>query len=210
MRDDGFTLLELLVALAVFAVMSVMAYEGLQAMLDSQGLVRQESERLAGLQKAFVMLGRDVVQAAPRSVRDEYEDPLPAMFWQDLDPLEPGIEFTRNGWRNPGGMPGRSSLQRVAYHLVDGSLERWRWPVLDRAIDSVPIRQEVLSGVRGFSVAFLDDQGQWLDGWPAGDLDENPALLTLLPRAVRFVVDVEGWGVIERQYVLVGPGGGKP
>ena len=71
-RQRGFTLLELLVALAIFALVSVMAYGGLASVLDQQFATDEIAGQLARLQKTYLLLQRDFEQLVPRPVRDEY------------------------------------------------------------------------------------------------------------------------------------------
>ena len=91
-------------------------------------------ERLGELQRAMQLMQRDVLEIAPRSVRDEMGDALPAMrIGTDV-----ALELTRSGWSNPLGQR-RSELQRVAYVARDDTLYRYYWNVLDRAEDTQPV-----------------------------------------------------------------------
>ena len=99
----GFTLLELLVALAVFAIMSIAAYSGLSNVLFTRAAVETENRRLAMTQLAFHRLGQDLEQVIPRSVRDEYGEPEPALRGNIQD--SEALLFTRAGWDNPLGQP---------------------------------------------------------------------------------------------------------
>jgi len=107
----GFTLLELLVALTVFAVISVMAYSGLNTVITARLQIKQQAEQLANLQQIFIKLGRDIEQIVQRPIRNQYGDEE-----SHIKGTLQQIEFTRSGWRNPA-QQNRSSLQRVAYHL---------------------------------------------------------------------------------------------
>ncbi|NJN45980.1 MAG: type II secretion system minor pseudopilin GspJ [Candidatus Competibacteraceae bacterium] len=71
-RQAGFTLLELLVALAVFAILSVMAYGGLRSVLFAEAAIEAEAQRLAQVQMAFHLLEQDITQIVSRSIRDEF------------------------------------------------------------------------------------------------------------------------------------------
>lgn len=191
----GFTLLELLVALAIFAVLGVTAYAGLDTVLNARDRIDAKSEQLGRLQMLFVVIGRDLVQATDRGVRDNYGDPLPALFGSDA-----GLEFTRAGWRNPAGLP-RSQLQRVAYALTDGSLTRASWDVLDRAQDSAPHTTVLLGDVTALELRYLDEAGGWHSDWPAQGSSGTTAAL---PRAVEVTVEVKGWDRIMRLFPLAG------
>lgn len=200
-RYKGFTLLELLVAMAIFSVMSVMAYSGLRSMIDTREHVEKEAKQLAELQMAFTFLGRDVQQALARKVRDESGEFLSAMVWDDV--FEPYMEFTKKGYHNPTGRP-RSNLQRVKYQLADGELRKYTWAVLDRAPGSEPFSRLILSGVETFSAEFLDEMGQWHTKWPVNPLggEISPQHREKLAKAVRISLDVKGWGRIQRLFLV--------
>ncbi|MBI5450369.1 MAG: type II secretion system minor pseudopilin GspJ [Gammaproteobacteria bacterium] len=189
--ERGFTLLELIVATAIFAVLAALSWRGLQTVLENRQRIELQAERLGQLQVLMVTLERDIEQAVSRPVRDRYGDTLPA-----LQGGSGGLELTRSGWVNPSGQP-RSELQRVAFHLEQGHLVRSGWTVLDRAQDSEPFAIDMLGGVKTVSLRFLDDSRQWRTSWPppqqyAGD-SAGP-----LPRAVELTMELDDWGVMTR------------
>ena len=104
--QHGFTLIELMIALAIFAVLSAMTYGGLRAVLNARNQSDQQAERLATLQTALVIMGRDIEQATPRSIRDVGNGGQPAMMGGGNNTASVSgsmLEFTRTGWRNPAG-----------------------------------------------------------------------------------------------------------
>ncbi len=194
----GFTLLEMLVAIAIFALVAIMAHTGLRSVLNNRLHVEQQADRLQQLQLAITLIGRDLVQAVPRPIRDEFGDRQPAL--QGGGSFGEGrLELTHAGWRNPAGQP-RSELQRVAYRLGEEGLERWSWQVLDRAQDSEPYRALLLDGVDELSFRFMDEQRQWHDHWPVEALEGD---LARLPRAIEVILQLDGRGTIRRLWPLV-------
>jgi len=190
---QGFTLIELLVALLIFVLLAVMSYGGLRTVLDSQQSFERHNDRLAELQILFMMMGRDIEQTVNRPVRDSFGDPAAALVGADQ-----GLELTRAGRRNPGGMV-RSQLQRVGWFLDNGELQRQTWAVLDRAQDSEPVTHVLAEQVRSMGLRFLDGQGQWHNAWPATTGNNNnkqPAL----PEAVEVNVELEDWGMVTRLF----------
>ena len=161
-RAAGFTLLELVVVLAIFAVLSMMAYGGLSAMLTGRAKVAESLERTAALQQGYLRLRNDFQQLRARTARDGYGETQPALIVQP----DGSVEFTRSGWRNPLSQP-RSALERVAYQFDEGRLLRRSWRVLDRAQESEPVEVAVLDQVDDAEWRFLDAKLEWHDAWPA-------------------------------------------
>jgi general secretion pathway protein J len=191
-RTRGFTLLEVLVAVAIFAVVGVMAYGGLQAVLTQQVIARENADRFREIQFAVQQLSRDLYQLHPRPVREEIGDGARSAMLADVRNRYP-VEFTRGGWSNPLGQP-RAAVQRVAYELDDERLMRLHWFVPDRTLAEQPVEREILSGVREFRLRFFS-AGGWSDEWPPGLGGQDPALL---PTAIEFTIELEDWGEIRR------------
>jgi len=198
----GFTLLELLVALAVFAIMATAAYSGLSNVLATRAALETQGRRLASVQLAVFRLEQDSDEPAPRAVRDEYGDFQNALLGGEL--AADRLILTRAGWDNPLGQP-RATLQRVAYRLRDGRLWRLYWEVLDRGGLSEPRETLLLERVREFRVRFLQTK-EWLKEWPplASDEDHARKIREALPRAIEISLTLEDWGEITRLLLLPG------
>ncbi len=204
----GFTLLELLVAMAVFAIMAIAAYSGLRNVLFTRAAVETENRRLAMVQLAVFRLEQDLTQIVPRGVRDEYGDPQPALRGNIQD--SEVLLFTRAGWDNPLGQ-SRATLQRVAYRLRDGRLWRLYWDVLDRGGLAEPREIMLVDRVRDLRLRFLDEDDAWRNDWPppadqaTGPDDQARKLIPdPLPRAVEISLTLEDWGEIIRLLPLPG------
>ncbi len=196
----GFTLLELLIAIALFALLGLATYRMLEAVMRSDEVVRAQEIQLRELGRAMWSLERDLVQAVPRPVRDGYGDEQNAFIGQSSG-AEDGVslEFTRSGWRNPTGMR-RANLQRVRWRLAGDRLERLYWVVLDRDVDSEPRVQPVLDNVLALRLRYLDAENAWHEEWPPfefgrGDPDEQARRL---PIAVEVSFDHQRYGTITR------------
>ncbi len=199
-RPAGFTLLELLIAIALFALLGLATYRMLEAVLRSDEVVQAREAQLRDLGRAVWRLEQDLVQAVPRPVRDGYGDEQNAFVGQ-LSSLEGGaaMEFTRSGWRNPTGLR-RANLQRVSWRLSGERLERRYWSVLDRDVDSAPRVQAVLDNVTALRLRYLDAQNAWHEEWPPfefgrGDPDEQARRL---PVAVEVTFEHRRYGTITR------------
>ncbi|MBI3776217.1 MAG: type II secretion system minor pseudopilin GspJ [Gammaproteobacteria bacterium] len=192
----GFTLIELIVAMAVFSVMATMAYSGLQSVLDARARTEQHAQQLAALQTAFFWLGKDIEQAVPRSVRDPYGVHIKALLAEQT--AEYNLELTHGGWSNPFATQKRqrSYLQRVAYGVHEKKLLRKYWFDLDREYNSATFETVLLEGVNTMELRYVDKNLQWQTQWPPLTSTE------VMPLAVEVSLDIDGIGKIARLYRL--------
>ncbi len=200
--QSGFTLLELLVALAIFALLSVMAYAGLSTVLNANEVLDSNMQRLTEVQRSVTLLSRDIRQTINRGVRDTYGDmKQPLIGAASYDSLgTPAIELTRTGYANPLGTK-RSFLQRVAYRVEEETLYRDSWRVLDQAQDSEADALAICYQVESLVFRFLDQEDKWHEQWPPIDQDfQGPPL----PRAVEVSLELTDWGKVVRLLPLAG------
>ena len=191
----GFTLVELLVAIAIFAVIAVLAYGGLDSVIHQREQTDRVMNRLRVVQQAFALMARDVGQLEPRSVRDPLGGPPLAAFVSTPRNLPP-VAFTRGGWSNPLA-DVRSTEERVAYQLDNGQLIRLTWPELDNPPQALPTKQPLLTDVSAFDLRFMDNSGQWQTQWPPLNTDAS-TYLAQVPQAVEISVTLKDWGRITR------------
>lgn len=197
--NHGFTLFELLVAVAIFAIISAMAYTGIMQVEDGQKQLSNKENRLAQIQMTFVNFERDIQQVVHRPIRNRYGTEEASVMGQG----EFLLELTRGGLRNPAHV-ARSSLQRVAYTLEDDKLERLYWLVLDQAQDTVPVKQVLLNKVSSIDISFLDQAGNWSNDWPpaAADSGSGAPPPDIFPRAISVKLKLPDVGTIKRLFVL--------
>ena len=183
----GFSLIELLVALAVFSIMAALAYGGLNSIARTRGDLAKQESGFADLMRAVGSLGRDLNGVVVRPVRGAAGQVLPALIG-----ATDHIELTRLGFANPQAEP-RSNLQRVFYELDGSKFERGRYAVLDRAANSTPQIDDLHMKAEDFRLRYLDaGSGQWLDAWPPPQ-QTDPAVL---PRAVQWRLRTPKYGEI--------------
>jgi general secretion pathway protein J len=189
-RQNGFTLIEILVALFIFALVALISGQLLSRTLSAQDQLQDRGERLALVHRAMQIIQRDLLQLTNRSIRD-------ADGFGSLAPLlintDGFIEMTRVGWRNPL-RHRRSEMQRVSYRLEDEKLIRGYWHALDRGYDAEPAFQTLLEEVERVEFYVLDTQGEEHKFWPPqlqGGQAADPAAIIL-----RF--EIAPFGVVER------------
>jgi len=201
-RSAGFTLLELLVSLAIFALLATMAYSALNTVLNARKEVEQRAARLTELQTAFMVMQRDIEEAVARPVRDDLGDEQAALKGGGVGTGV--LTLTRTGWRNPLGV-ARSDLQRVDYVFSKQQLLRESWSTLDRGPGNEPYVEILIDGVSAVDMRFMGQDRQWAGYWPpdASNNAENQDVV-LMPRAIEISVDVKGWGRIVRLFRVPG------
>ena len=187
----GFTLVELLVSLVIFGMLSAAGVALLSFSVRAQDAADEGLGKLAELRRAGALLTGDLAQAAPRIWRDEAGTARPAFAGgTGQDPIL--FSLVRRGWENLDDS-GRSSLQRVHYRLSEGRLQRVAYPFVDGASAMEPVT--LVSGVRGLRLRYRDKDGAWRERW-------NPARPTSLPVAVEMVIENDGGPT--RQLFMVG------
>ena len=160
-RQSGFTLMEILVALFIFAVVGLISAQLLGRTVNAYEVLDDRGQRLGQIHRAMLVVERDMLQFRNRPIRMAQGEPLPALMIGD----EGALSMTRGGWRNPLQRP-RSELQRVGYRMQDEKLVRGYWSVLDRRGDEEPISQTLLEGVEKLEFFAIDQNGEEHKFWP--------------------------------------------
>ena len=208
MRSRGFTLLELLVAIAVLAVVGALGYRGLNSVLDAEARLQAESRRWSDIGLLFSQLSEDLTMAVGRTARDAADLTGPALLLTSgaATVVDAGSAMAGASANAPGtdaqmvvtrlgigeGAAAQSAPRRVGYRLRDGTLEYLVWPDLDAAPGTTPAAYELLLGVADLRWQALDVDGRWDSVWPAN----RPA--SSLPRAVSVRVILADGGEITR------------
>jgi len=192
---SGFTLVEVLVAIAIFTVVGILAMVGYNELLQQTTIAGDAMQRVRSVQMAMLRMTQDFEQIELRPVREA--------FGADVQPCliatrsgEMLAEFTRAGWSNPAGIQ-RSTLQRVAYRLVNGKLIRSYWTVLDRTLANKPVEVELIDNVKTVELRFMNRNRAWQEQWP-GTGSQNVGNAEARPIAVEITVELEDWGRITR------------
>lgn len=193
-RAAGFSLLEMVVAIGIFAVIAAAAYAALGRSMDLYEHLGAHQARRTAVQAALARLVRDLRYRADRPVRDENGQPDPALRSGGGLDDRPG-EFLRLTASLPDPAdPEGVRLQRVAWRVEGGRLYRAAWAVLDRAPDSEAVERLWLEGVAEVSVRFLarDPDGGLVAGEVAGAAAAEIVVTDDAGRAFRRVVELPG------------------
>jgi general secretion pathway protein J len=208
---SGFTLIEVLIALAITTIVSTIAYASISTVLTGVESTRKVAGRTYEINRAWMIISRDLRQFSPRPVRDEFGEEEPAMSGGVAARFL--LSFTRSGWHNPVAQQ-RSNLQRVNYLIEDESLWRESYAVLDRASDTSPNRVKLLEGVEYLDLRFLASVGEvetgndgesldtrnWAENWVVDT--SQPGVGTAPPMAIEIRMQLEDLGELRRIYAL--------
>jgi len=190
----GFTLIEVLVALAIFGFLSALAYATLGQTLNNSDMLNERMNRLQSIQRTMTYLSTEFLQAAPRPVRadlGQYEPALQSNFSSDF-----ALQLTHSGWPNSAGVP-RSTQQRTAYRIEDEELIRYHWNVLDRTVNNLPVATVMLEEIESLTFRFLQHNGDWTDQWPPVNV-QLATNTSNLPRAVAITLVLPDEGELTR------------
>lgn len=190
----GFTLIEMMLAIVIFALLSLMALMIFQGVLRNSEIVQGKAAQMVQLQRALNAVERDFSHALARVPVNLAAQPVMPEFEarQAADGTDNyRVMLIREGWQNPGGRLPRSTLERVEYRLEKGRLARLSYPDLDSPA-SATRRVTLLTDVRRFQLRFYS-QGQWLTAWRAS---------TLLPQAVEIGIETRDFGPVKRIVLL--------
>lgn len=182
-----------MVALLIFAILASAGVSLLSFSVRAQAATSAKLDDLAALQHTLSILSADLAQASDRPARNEGGTLLPALVGESGSAANPMLRLVRGGWANLDAEP-RADLQKVAYRVTDGTLERLAWPRLDGA---APLpAQPLLTHVDVLTLRYRF-KGAWSDRWDgAGGVP--------LPQAIE--LRVRRAGVEYRQMFLVGTG----
>lgn len=196
MRQRGFTLVEVLVALTIFALMSVLSYRGLTSVLQTREHLAEDNRRWRDLALTLAQIEQDVGMVVDRPVRDSGDLLQPALLGdpQALGATAAQLSLTRMGMAWQRGV--LADVQRHGYRLNNGTLEQLVWPVLDQGPLSEPAVHVLLERVNRFELRYMDGAGNWQPRWPL------PGVAATLPAAVEVVVELDGGVSVTRVFAL--------
>jgi general secretion pathway protein J len=190
--QSAFTLVELLIALAIMALLALLGYRALASLADSETQLSAEAQRWRALDMLFARLEGDVRQAVPRAIRTGVRSE-PAWIGVVDGDGNGELRFSRAGTEF-AGEPG-SAGQRLGYRLREGRVEVLYWPHYDQPFSVTPTIYPLVDGVTQLRIAYLDDRDSWRDRWPS-------LADATIPRAVRIEVVLASGETIERLLAL--------
>lgn len=187
----GFTLLEIMLAIALFALVSAMVFFLMQGVVRNGETTRLHASRFNDIQHTLLLLEQDVTQAIARYPAQQVQQ-TPAEFRWQTQPEARTLQLVRANWLNPGSWQPRASLQRVTWRWQQNRLERLSYREVDNLSEQTPQRDLQLAGVSAFQLRFWHN-GHWEPRWYAS---------FSLPEAIEVTLDVAGYGQLQRIFLI--------
>ncbi len=200
-KQNGFTLIEIMVVMFIIAVMCGFGYAGLNNTIKQSGKIEQLREQLENLQLTMSLLQQDLTQTVNRNIINEYGSEEHALLAEENSTEL--LKLTRLGWTNPAGQ-ARSSMTRVEWLIDDDSnLVRRHWYELDRAPGAEPIDTVLLEDIESVEMQFLDENNSWQPIWPNINNLGAGGTLPTIPKVADITFVTKRWGEVRRVFHLV-------
>lgn len=195
-QSKGFTLIEILIALTVFAILATITTSSLYYAFDTRTRVTLQAEKLNTLQLALSLIQQDISQAVERAIRGNEMHLFPIFVGQPQY-----LEFTRDGYINPQSMEKRSTLKRVALVCKDGKLLRRTWSTLDPTNRNTYEDKTLLDGITECHFNYLNQSSQLLPEWREQAVNQNQNKEPL-PQAVQINITLKEWGEMNLLFTI--------
>ena len=195
-NEKGFTLLEVLVAISIFAIISLASFSLFDTVITSEAKSSKRIESMNDIQRAFIIIERDFLQISRRSLRLAGDSPLSNFIHTDgsnYESTSQSIGFVRSGWTNPGLLLPRGDMQSVAYQVNEETLERIHFNFVDASLSEEPKIRKLLLGVNDISFEYYFNK-KWNKTYEGNDL----------PSAISIELDTQEFGLIKRKFLLTG------
>ena len=193
---SGYTLIEVMIALSVFAIIATMTSSVMYHVFDVRARVALHANQLDELQLVMTLLGHDTTQLIPRTVRAN-----DSRVFSAFTGTYQYLEFTRGGLVNPNSTAKRSTLKRVAYLCKSQQLIRRSWESLDTPERNSYEDKILLKDLKTCSLAYVSRSHQVLSEWRAAALEKDQKAETI-PVAIQLIINPFDWGKMTLLFVL--------
>lgn len=194
-RQHGFTLIEIMIAIAIFALIGLASHQVLFSVLSSDEVSQNAAQRIKQAQRTYQLIQTDIMQITPRSIRLNGGEPSEKFLLAGDGVIESddhGIAFTRLGWRNPAQMFPRGTVQAVGYRLVENRLERLHYLYPDQESGTDPQITVLLRDVEALKFEYFD-QKKWQKKWDKATI----------PAGIAMILTLKSYGEIRWQFLAV-------
>ncbi len=200
-RAAGFTLIEILVATVILAIMGVMSYRAVSEARVAVENAGGHMDRLREVQRAMSLLTGDFRTLAPRPIREPIGDGYRAALRRDPNAVTL-VELSHAGWPNGAGTP-RGTVQRVSYRLEERTLIREHWNVTDPTLANEPVERRLLRQVERVEIRYMNAGREWVTQWPPLGSPGDTGFRSR-PLAVEITIVLTDYGELRRLVEVAG------
>jgi general secretion pathway protein J len=184
-NEEGFTLIEAIVSLFLLSILSIMSYQAVEVVTGVNERSRNEVSHEASLQRAWQVIGRDILHMRPRTFHDGLDGTEAAYF---TNPSEFGLRLSRGG--GPMVRSNPTGLRRVDYRInEDNQLIRTSWAITESPRQSDGTRLILLNNIKDVKLLHVDKDGEYSIDWPP--INISKAQKKTLPRMVNITIITE-------------------
>lgn len=196
LKKKGYTLIEVMIALSVFAIIATITSTVMYHVFNTRARVAAQANQLAQLQWVMTLFQHDITQFVPRSIRSN-----DAHIFSAFTGTQYYMEFTRGGLVNPNAVAQRSTLKRIAYLCKGKKLIRRSWPSLDMPERNQFEDRILLRHLKHCSFAYVSQYHQIVPEWHVYTIQAKQKVESL-PAGVQLLIDPFGWGKMDMLFVL--------
>ena len=187
-RNDGYTLIEVIIALALFALVTTLSATVIKQAFDTRAQLMATTDRLHAVELVVSLLQRDSAHITNRAIRSTDKQLFPPFIGESNY-----LEFTRNGIVNPNAMQKRSTMKRVALLCEQKRLIRRTWLSLDAPSHHKFMDKILLDNLEHCTFSYLSQTQEQLSEWRPYALGKKQSK-TVLPSAILLRIKPEKLG----------------
>lgn len=198
MKNNGYTLIEIMIALAVFAILSVITATSMYQSFDIRSRLNLKSNQLNEILEAITLIKHDTDQIIDRAIINNE-----LLMFPPFTGFPQYLEFSHGGIVNPNNTEPRSTLQRVAYICDKSKLIRRTWDSIDIPIRDKGLDKVIISNLNECKFSYISHSKHIFEEWRDYAVQQNQKKESI-PLAIRFNLKFEKLGSISLDFAIPG------
>jgi general secretion pathway protein J len=186
-RDAGFTLIEMLVALALTSMIAVAGSTLLIGTVRASDRLGQTTEAVSSVDLAHTLMRDDFANAISLAGQTERPGYTSGSF----------LALVRDGWSHPVPDDTHSSLLAIEYSFKDGALVRRAWLRPDPSSETPYVERVLAAGVDRMTTRYFNGR-DWLPEWDGRSED--------MPKAIELQLEYSDKDVLTQLFIMGGGG----